>query len=87
MIAAKSNIDGKPGIGSTNPGTYALYVAGNAYATVSWGGSDVRLKKQVQPLQNILEKINQLQPVSFAWRNEEFPNKAFSKDPQIGLIA
>jgi hypothetical protein len=87
VTAAKSYINGKLGIGTTNPGAYALYVAGNAYTTGTWGSSDVRLKTEIKPLQSALEKINQLQPVSFAWRDQEFPHKGFGKGLQIGLIA
>jgi hypothetical protein len=50
--------------------------------------SDQRLKKDIQPLgENILGKIESIESVSYFWRKDEFPQKNFSDDQQIGLIA
>ena len=50
--------------------------------------SDRRLKKDIQPLgENILNKIESLEGVSYYWRKDEFQKKNFSDDQQIGLIA
>ncbi|WP_413612615.1 tail fiber domain-containing protein [Bdellovibrio sp. HCB-110] len=43
--------------------------------------SDIRLKKDIQPLENSLSKILALQGVSYFWKNPDVPEK------QIGLIA
>jgi hypothetical protein len=43
--------------------------------------SDVRLKKNIQPLQNSLQKIQQLNGYTYNWKDEN------NKDQQIGLIA
>lgn len=43
--------------------------------------SDVRLKENIEPLNNCLEKITQLQGVSFSWKAD--PNH----NPRIGFIA
>jgi hypothetical protein len=71
-----------------------LYAAGNIVATgniSSTGGtccaSDGRLKQNVAPLTRCLEKVQQLQGVSYDWRREEFPEMAFTERKQIGLIA
>ena len=78
----------KVSIGTVNsPGTYSLYVAGNAYTTGTWGGSDIRWKKDIGNLENNLDKIMLLKGVSFRWRTEEFPDAGFDEGEQIGLIA
>ena len=43
--------------------------------------SDLRLKKNIKPLENSLSKILKVQGVSYDWKDESM------KDPQIGLIA
>lgn len=75
-------------VGTINsPGTYTLYVAGNAYSTGSWGGSDRRWKKDLQPLDRTLPDILQLNGYRFNWRKEEFPEMKFEDQLQIGLVA
>ena len=49
--------------------------------------SDIRFKRSITPLDNALAKVTSLDGVSFEWRNDEFPDKNFSSDTQIGLIA
>jgi hypothetical protein len=72
---------------TANPGTYGLYVAGSAYCTGSWGGSDLRWKKDIEPLDGILPKIVQLQGTSFNWKTDEYPEMNFENRKQIGLVA
>jgi hypothetical protein len=79
------------GIGCTNP-TQALYVTGNIYATGTvLGGqaacSDVRWKKDFKPLNNSLNKIVQLSGYYYHFKTDEFPDKHFSNDLQIGMKA
>ena len=49
--------------------------------------SDVRLKKNIQPLSPALGKLALLRPVNFEWRAEEFPQMHFGAGPVRGLIA
>jgi len=90
--AAPSNgmiIDGNVGIGTTGPG-YTLTVNGTAWVTSgAWSGSDIRWKKDITPLSvtSSLAKVMQLNPVSFDWRTNEFPNMHFSSSTQLGFIA
>jgi hypothetical protein len=50
--------------------------------------SDERLKKEIQPLSGTtLNKIESLGGYSYFWKKEEFPEKNFSTDQQIGLLA
>ena len=45
--------------------------------------SDIRLKKDVNPLESSLKKILQLQGVSFTWKEDAIGKE----NPQVGLIA
>ncbi len=67
--------------------SYQLYVSGTAYCTGTWSASDIRWKKNIEPLQNTLEKVSRLQGVSYEWKLDEFPNQGFKKGIQIGLVA
>ncbi len=68
--------------------SYALYVNGNAYINGGWSSSsDIRWKKNILPLENVLEKLQKLNAVQFDWRTTEFPELNFSKESQIGVIA
>ncbi len=74
--------------------TQKLHVAGNGLftgtVTASCGVlvcSDVRFKKNIQPLKNALSKIMQIQGVSYYFKNEEFKDKNFNDKKQVGLIA
>ncbi|MBN1997298.1 tail fiber domain-containing protein [candidate division KSB1 bacterium] len=84
---AKSYLEGPVGIGALDPGSYKLYVAGNAYTTGTWGSSDVRFKKEISPLENVLDHIDRLNGVSFKWRAGEFKDRGLNDRTQIGLIA
>lgn len=60
---------------------------GNGYVLIKYknmptgGASDQRLKEDVAPLMDALEKILKLQPVTWRWKNEN------NKDRQLGFIA
>ena len=81
-----------------------VYKSGNmtVNGTITHGGlvgsSDIRLKKDIQPLNGALDKILQLRGVSFYWKNKEEMAAAKGKDvnnfsygfgpeKQIGVIA
>ena len=49
--------------------------------------SDIRLKKNIEPLTNGLDKIMRLNPVSFNWDEEIVPDLAKKYPNMIGLIA
>ena len=78
---------GNVGIGVTNPGQ-KLQVAGNICASGTIGAcSDRRFKKDIAPLTGALDKVRLMRGVSYTWRTDEFPERAFSTDRQIGFIA
>jgi hypothetical protein len=73
--------NGNVGIGKTGP-YYKLDVDGIVRADSYRYNSDRRLKNQIAPLSQTLEKITSLQGVSFYWKD-----KSTSQGKNIGLIA
>ncbi len=73
--------DGLVGIGTANP-QYALDVNGYIRATGFGPVSDARLKDNVSPISNALDRTLQLQGVNFQWKD-----KSRGEGPQVGLIA
>ena len=58
--------------GSTTSSTYELYVSGDIYATGNINSaSDARLKKNIKPLENALEKVLNLRGVNYEWDLEK----------------
>lgn len=49
--------------------------------------SDLRFKKDIQPLSNSLNNVLQLRGVNYYWKQEDFPEKYFTSTKQIGVIA
>jgi hypothetical protein len=65
---------------SVSPNTTAHFQVGSCL-------SDVRLKKNIQPYSPVLDKLVQLQPVTYDWRVEEYPQFRFPSNRATGLIA
>lgn len=88
-LAEAMRIDayGNVGIGTTSP-TYPLHVNGATYCTSgTWAGSDISLKKNIEPIKNGVSLIQGLQGVRFEWKREEFKDRNLDDGKQIGLIA
>jgi hypothetical protein len=72
----------------TSATKYGVYCIGNGAYTGSWSHvSDEKLKKDIQPIQNILEKIKQLQPVSYNYDLEKYPEMGLNKKKEFGITA
>ncbi len=75
--------DGSVGIGTTTPAR-TLSVNGDAGGTTQWYiDSDERLKRDIEEIDNALEKISRLQGVYFSWKDTEH----HPKGRQVGMIA
>lgn len=49
--------------------------------------SDERFKKDIKPIENILNKVSKLRPVTFSMRSTDFPEYGFGDGTSYGLIA
>jgi hypothetical protein len=49
--------------------------------------SDRRFKQNIAPITSALDKIANLQGVTFTWNRKDYPRRFFTDQPQIGLIA
>ncbi len=74
--------NGNVGIGTVSP-SYKLDVNGTIRGYGITDSSDIRLKHDVQPLQNDLDKILNLQGVSYYWNDAE----THGDRKQVGVIA
>jgi hypothetical protein len=82
------NIGGEDIILTPNSNGGLVIVNGSGTYSGSWtSSSDRRYKKNIQPIENSLEKVKKLKSVSYEWKTEDYPNKKFQSGKQIGLIA
>ncbi|WP_462255023.1 tail fiber domain-containing protein [Ferruginibacter sp.] len=73
--------NGRVGIGTDNP-SQALHVIGNILASGTiTQNSDARLKKDITPLSNTLQSIQQINGYTYHWKDASNP------DEQVGLLA
>lgn len=78
---------GNVGIGVSYP-QEDLEVAGNiCYSGVVTCSSDIRFKKDISILPKALDALKSIRPVYYNLRKDEFPEKDFSNQRQIGFIA
>ncbi len=87
-----SYAEGKVSIGDTLGTDGLLEVDGAIYARDVYSNgiplsSDRNYKKDILPIQNALEKLLQLRPVSYKFRAVQFPDMKFPAQSQMGLIA
>jgi hypothetical protein len=78
---------GNMGIGTSPSSTYRLYVYGPAYATIVWQSSDLSLKENVEPIASPLQKLRNVQGVSFTWKQEGNEHRGFPGGKHIGVVA
>lgn len=64
-----------------------LNVTGNITASGTCCASDLRYKKNIATISRALGDISQLRGVEYDWRCDEFPDRNFNSQRQVGLIA
>ena len=80
-------LGGNVGIGYLNP-YYKLDVNGQVAGTGAfYAGSDKRLKRDILPIENALDKILMLNGVTYNWNKEFAPDKNLDDRNHIGLLA
>lgn len=77
---------GDVGIGTESPNV-KLHVNGDIIANSIAGSSDLRFKTNIRPVSNALEKIKLLNGVYFNWNQQDFPEKQFNSNVELGFIA
>ena len=87
-------IPGHVGIGQNPAAAYRLEVSGDMMVQGSIYNlsgesicSDLRLKKNIEELTNVVKKLDGMKGVRFDWRSDEFPDKKLPEGKQIGMIA
>jgi hypothetical protein len=83
------HVDGTVRLGLAGPATTTLCYAGTSASAViaSCGPSDARLKKNVLPLANALDKLEHVRGVSFEWNDRYRSLGGSSERREIGVLA
>lgn len=66
---------------------YAGYFSGNVYCTGNYLPSDEKLKENIQPIENSLNKIMQLDVMTYNYKTSGFPEMNLPTDRQNGFTA
>ena len=67
---------------------YGIYCSGNGAYTGTWTDvSDLKFKKDIVRLDNVLDKVLQLQPSTYLYKTSEYDYMGFDDKRDLGLIA
>ncbi|KAF0194991.1 MAG: hypothetical protein FD166_3231 [Bacteroidetes bacterium] len=66
---------------------YAAYFSGNVYCSGTYLPSDEKLKDNIQPMKNSLDKIMQLDVMTYNYKTSGFPELNLPSDRQNGFTA
>ncbi len=87
---ASGGISNNVGVYGTATGTdaWAGYFVGNVYASsYTPSPSDRNFKHSIKSADNCLAKVLRLEPKTYDFRVEDYPDEKFSRKKQMGLIA
>ncbi len=65
----------------------SVIIYGSFRAVASYSTSDGRLKRNVAPLESSLDKVSNLQGVSYQWKTDAYSDYGLTEGKQIGLVA
>jgi hypothetical protein len=81
-------VGGNTLVGTTTDNGYKLFVNGTSAGTSAFQNvSDVRLKKDISPIKNGLDKVNKLNGISFNWNKDLRDDLNLDDNNHLGLIA
>jgi hypothetical protein len=72
---------------SNSSKNWAGYFQGNVYISGTYGPSDRKLKSDIKPFVNAMDKIMSLKPSTYMYRSKEFKDMNLPEGKQVGLIA
>ncbi len=78
---------GGPTVRQNAGSTVMLDVYGDIYAVQVHSSSDRRFKKNITPIKNAIGKVQSLNGVTYDFRTEEFADRNFTSEHQVGFIA
>lgn len=91
------HMDAQPSLGSASPNIDFSSPSGNLWGYWQYNGfeistepdntSDINLKKDIESIHNSLDKVLNLNAVSFRWKEELVPASLIKRETEIGLIA
>src|SRR5690606_19151887 len=80
--------DGSGGSGWTgSPQMWAGYFNGAVWATSGYNPSDRKLKSDIKPIKNSLDKLMLLKPSAYNYKTDDFPAMSLPHGNQMGFIA
>lgn len=73
------------GANSSNNRVFAIFGSATAFGG-TWGTSDRKLKRDIQPIENALDIVSQLNGYTYEYRTEERPELGLPKGTRYGFI-
>ncbi|MFT6500725.1 MAG: hypothetical protein ACJASQ_000834 [Crocinitomicaceae bacterium] len=93
-IGVRGTINGRDGFGvlgtranGAGAGWAGLFIEDLGYTGFFGAASDARTKKDINPINGALAIVNQLNPVTYFFDLEKFPNMGLNREMEYGFIA
>ncbi len=75
------------GINAKPDSAFAITTEGNIEATEITSTSDVRLKKEINEIENAIALVSGLNGITYQWNTEDYPERKFEGGTHLGFIA